>query len=376
MGLARARDVLVKTSIPASTSVRFGVAASVLGMAISWPNEANADVIDAPPHRVEFTVSPGLPKCNDYDAFYGILVNWVRIRSIDPTANRKLVVAIKRQPDGMKRVDLAVLDPEGGEVAAESHGYSATEECFKVLYWTAFDAAKLLRMTIPPPVEEPPPPIGRLLEEAEKGEPVRENRPDPPKNWPGLNPDGEPTRRPCETKEEAIRPPRFVVLGAGLTGGLTRTIMPGLRLGVGRVVGPVLFEVDAHVLPPLVSADWSVGANHSISARAQAYFGSFAVCAHRTPLIACGVMSGGVSWYSYDKPMPDSERFAKDRPGGFFYMGVRTGFEIPLRSKYSLRFDVDAQFPLYRADLLQVATSEQNLTAPMLMGFVSFMPSF
>ena len=141
MGLARVQDVLVKTSTATSRFVCLALAASALGMGISWPKHANAQVADVPPHRIEFTVSPGLPKCSNYDEFYGILVNWVRVRSIDPTAKRRLIVNIERLPDGRKREHLSVLDADGVEVATEAHRYPSTDECFKVLYWTAFDAA-------------------------------------------------------------------------------------------------------------------------------------------------------------------------------------------------------------------------------------------
>ena len=61
-----------------------------------------------------------------------------------------------------------VLDAEGVEIGRESHRYGATEECFKVLYWTAWDSTRLLQTTIAPPEEDPPMSVDKLVEEVEK----------------------------------------------------------------------------------------------------------------------------------------------------------------------------------------------------------------
>ncbi|MBK9265689.1 MAG: hypothetical protein IPM54_38605 [Polyangiaceae bacterium] len=135
---------------------RFLVPTVCLSVALLWAGSADAEQVDVPPHRVEFSASPGLPKCNEYDAFYGIITNWITIPSLNPTAERKLVVTIKRLADGGKLVEVSVLDPDGVKVGGESQTYSPIEECFKILYWAAFDSANLLRTTIPPETEYEP----------------------------------------------------------------------------------------------------------------------------------------------------------------------------------------------------------------------------
>jgi hypothetical protein len=373
MGLARSRDVLVKTSTPTSTTVRFGVAASALSIAISWPNAANAEVAEAPPHRVEFTVSPALPKCNDYDAFYGILVNWVRVRSIDPTANRKLVVAIKRQPDGVKRVDLSILDAEGAEVVAESHAYSATEECFKVLYWTAFDAAKLLRTTAPPPVEEPPMSVDKLVQESERGSPSKDKPPAPAVTVQIVQPPAE--RAQCEVTE--TRPQTHLLLGAGVTMGLTRTTMLGLRIGAGRSIGPLVLEGDVRVYPPLMEAEWNVGAEQKVTAAGYAVLGSAGLCLPGGRLLACLVATGGVVGYSFEKPYNFDERFLDETLDGAFDVGLRVGARFDLSRKLALRLDLEATAPIYRGNQFAwEADTERDKPRPALSGFFTVVPSF
>lgn len=381
MGLARVQDVLVKTSTSSSRIIRFGWVASALGIAISWPSEANAQVVDAPPHRVEFTVSAGLPKCSNYDEFYGIIVNWVRVRSIDPTAKRRLVVRIERLADGQKRAQLTVLDAEGVEVVTEAHRYSSTEECFKILYWTAFDAAKLLQLTVPPPEEEPPMSVAKLVEESEKTDQVQEKQRKPTATGPIYDDEfySEPksSREQCASHEEP-RLPLHVVAGVGATIGLTRTIMPGFRLGLGRTVGPVLFELDARAFPPLTTADWSMGSGEQVSGRAQTYVGTFATCAHKKPLIGCALVMGGVSQYLYDQPTLDRERYAGGKMGGVFLLGMRAGFALPLSSRWALRFDVEGAFPVYMSDSLRASQQfgRGESLSPVWSGFVSVVPSF
>lgn len=377
MGLARARDVLVKTSPPTSKIVRFGLVAGALGIAVSWPNEANAQVVDAPPHRIDFTVSPALPKCDDYDGFYGVLVNWVRVQSIDPSAKRRLVVDIKLQSDGKKRVDLSLLDAEGQALEAESHRYLQTEECFKVLYWTAFDAVRLLRTTVPPPEEDPPPPIEKLVDEVEKTERVKTNPDGPTWDAPGPALESQPSQPlQCELKEEPVRRAKYVVLGLGFSGGLTRTFLPGLRVGVGRSAGPLLLELDANVAPPLISADWAHAPGEQRSARGHAYFGTFALCARRLPLVGCALVSGGVAGYQYDKPVLDGERYAREAWGGFVLLGARMGVEFSVHPKFDLRIDADAQLPVYTAEAIRDVPTGQSTLTPTLSGFVSIVPSF
>ncbi|MBK9263022.1 MAG: hypothetical protein IPM54_24860 [Polyangiaceae bacterium] len=368
-------------STPTMKKARFGLGMSALGFALAWPKFAHADQVDTPPHRLELSVSPGLSKCNDYDSLYGIITNWVTNPSIDPTAKRKVVVTIKRRFDGGKKVDLSVLDPEGIQVGGQSNEYPASEECFKVLYWAAFDGAYLMRATIPP--EEPDDAdeaadklqVGtdKLVEQSEKKPPVHQESPDPAKPS-----DPEPSSTPiCQTRASTqnARSSRHLVIGGGLL-AMTRVVMPGLRIGVGRSIGPLTFELDARIFPPLVPAEMDMGAQQRVAVRSHAYLGAFAVCARKAPLSACAVAMGGVSANDFKASFAD-ERFSRADLDGLFSVGLRTGVEIPVSPRFAFRLDAEAQLPLYQPKSFRWdQTPEQNAFIPILAGFVSFVPSF
>jgi hypothetical protein len=221
--------------------------------------------------------------------------------------------------------------------------------------------------------------VDKLVEEANKPDQVKEKQTKRSTTAPIYDAqfysDPKTPRQQCEARDEP-RLPGHVVFGVGATLGLTRMVMPGLRFGVGRTFGPIMFELDAHVLPPVIKTEWDTGAEQQRSARSQAYLGSFAVCARRAPLIGCAVAMGGVAGYEYDKPVLDDERFAPASYGGVFFMGVRAGVELPLNNRLTLRFDVDAQLPIYGAKTIPEEKSRQTFTAPVLTGFVSVVPSF
>ena len=146
---------------PHTAAVAVGVAA--LGLA--WSSVALA-ADELPHHRVELTADRTLPGCSNAVEFKAILTNWVPVSTIDPTATRALVVRIRRLPDGGKSVDTTITDENGVAVSSDHHDYSPATDCFKVLYWTAFDAATRIRAAAPkkveapttPPPESPPPP--------------------------------------------------------------------------------------------------------------------------------------------------------------------------------------------------------------------------
>jgi hypothetical protein len=382
MGFVHVRNVIVKTSTPTSKFVCLSLAAVALGVGISWPNAANAQVVDAPPHRLDFTVASGLPKCSNYDEFYGILVNWVSVGSIDPTAKRRLVVDIKRLGDGKKRVQLDVLDPQGGEVATESHTYSSTEECFKILYWTGFDAAKLLRLTVVPPDEEPPMSVDKLVEESEKPDQIQGKRSAPIPTTPIYDAefysDPKPAREQCDAREAPRSPSKHVLFGAGATVGLTWRVMPGLRVGVGRPVGPFVLEVDARAYLPLDSAEKDMGDGQRVSARAHAYVASGALCVPGGRLLGCFVASGGFRGYIFDEPYRYDERFSKDTMGGLFDVGLRVGAQFGVSRKFALRVDLETLLPIYESErfIWENVTDDDDRLRPRIGAFVSVIPAF
>ncbi len=374
MVFARARDVLVKPSAPTRMVIRFGLVASAVGVVTTWLNAANAQVIEPPPHRIELKVSPSLPKCNDYDSFYGILINWVRVRSIVPTADRRLVVDIQRAPDGRKVVTTKVFDALGVEIGRESHRYGATEECFKVLYWTAWDSTRLLQSTISPPDEEPPMSVDKLVEEVDKQRSVPEKPALSTETWPICVREPEPPTPPV--KPPAPQKKVRLVVGTGVGGGWAQGALPGFRVGLERSTGPVVVGLDAYLFPPLVASNPGGGGSHDISAKGKAYLGSFSLCMHKLPLLGCVVATGGAAGYSYDKPAVDAERFVRESLAGWVSLGLRAGMQMQLSHKLGLRLDVDAQLPVYRGNSVQLEPKDQNRSIMMLMGFVSIVPSF
>lgn len=375
MVAARARDVLVKTSTPTTKVVRTCVVASALGVAIAWPTEVFAQVVDTPAHRIEFKVSPDLEKCNDYEAFYGILLNWVRVRSIDQTADPRLIVEIKRRPDGGKNVKLSLLDSSGAEVGEELHRYSPTEECFKVLYWTAWDSAKLLRSLVPvsPSVSEAKPPLtmDKPFEGREKPSESGESCPIyDPEFYSQSKPQAPPSPVP-QTPDQS----KHLVFGVGLTAGLTRAIMPTFRFGIGKSSGHLLVELNMHIMPPLVGSNSSSALGVEELVYTHGYLGNLAFCAHYSPLLGCLVASGGVAGYTDVGSNDDRQRFSEIGMGGAFLVGLRMGTQFVLNPKWSLRLDASVELPIYMADVLRPPTPQgQASFLPVITGFVSVVP--
>lgn len=344
-------------------------------MAIVWPTAVSAQVVDAPPHRIEFTVSPGLAKCDDYEAFYGILLNWVRVRSIDQTADPRLIVDIQRRPDGGKNVKLSLLDSSGAEVGGEFHRYSPTEECFKVLYWTAWDSAKLLRSLAPaaPVLSEAAPPLTN-----DKPVDGREKPSNTGESCPIYDPEfyaqSKPQPPPSPVPQTPGQSKHFVV-GFGLTGGLTQAIMPTLRLGIGKSSSHLLVELNAHIMPPIVTFTSTRENGVAVPMKAHGYMGNLAVCTHYSPLLGCLVASGGVAGYMNEDSDDDRQRFSQSGMGGAFLVGLRSGTQFVLNPKWSLRVDASVELPVYLAPVLRpVALQGQNSFLPVLSGFVSVIP--
>ncbi len=378
----RARDVSVRTSTSAVTNARFGLALSALCVGIFLAHRGHAQIVEAPPHRIEFDVSPALPKCNEYDSFYGIILNFVRVRSIDPTAKRKLGVSIKLLPDGRKQEELSLWNEAGERIDQFAQTYPATEECFKVLYWAAYDSAVLLGKTVSPPPVEPPMSVDKLVQAAEKRDVAKKNPETISTNARSHDEEPRSHRSRQDQTCERVEEPHFryhASVGFGVTAGLTRMIMPGFRLGFGRVVGPVMIELSGDVLPPMITATWSTTDQRSeeTSARAQGYLGGVALCAQKSPLLGCAVVMGGVAGYSFDKPLFDGERYARGRWGGVVTAGLRAGVDVPLRSRWVLRIDTDVALPVYASAVMRSrTTSGEELVAPIWMGHVAIVPSW
>lgn len=361
---------------------RMSLALLALSIGISLSNGAEAQIIEPPAHRVEFSVSPGLPKCNEYDSFYGIIVNFVRVRSIDPTAKRKLGVAIKLLPDGRKREELTLWNEQGEKIDEFVQTYPATEECFKVLYWAAYDSAVLMGKTVPQPEVEPPMSVDKLVEEAEKTEAAKKKSAPTGTNTPIYDEEFYADRKSkvatCERNEEQLLPYHATV-AVGVTVGLTRMVMPGFRVGFGKVVGPVLVELNGHILPPLVTATWSAArpVDADVTAKTQAYLASLALCAQKNPLFGCAVVMGGVAGYEFDKPVFDGERFARTQSGGLVTAGLRVGVNFVINPHWAVRVDTDLAFPVYASEALRPKPRfGEDVVGPVWMGHLSIVPSW
>lgn len=115
---------------------------------------------DAPtlaPTRLEFDATSAPKNCNDDVTFGQLLTKWAPALVVTPDADRRLVVRIRRAPAGEKLVDVTLTDAAGTTVAEHRKRFAATAECHKVLYDTAFKAAKLLGAHEEPPPQEPCP---------------------------------------------------------------------------------------------------------------------------------------------------------------------------------------------------------------------------
>lgn len=347
----------------------FGAGAVALGL--SWTADARAqDILDAPKHRLDFEVSPGLPKCNDVAAYRGIVTNWIRVHSIDPTASRRIVVRIKALRDRQKRVDLSLLDEEGQAVETETQTYPSDEECFRILYWTAFDTAKLLRR------------LATRLDEANASKQADNvAKDDKPQEKESVQ--EKPKECPVVTKVIETSPPRRDEIvqvtqpsrtsfsaGLGVAFGLTSAAMLGARFGVGRVFRSMSFEFDARLFPPIFPISMDDGAE----VRPHAYLASGAACLHKLPVVGCFVVSGGVRGYLDDER---DERYFVTAVKMIVGAGLRVGAQWSLRRNWAMRFDMDAIVPFYAPGMVGTGSKPvDGFLMPNLGLFVSVLPRF
>gem|GEM_PF-5063838 len=376
MGATRMRDVLVNLLTATNKIIRFGLGVGVFGVGLLWPDLAHADVSDTPPHRLELNVAPNLPKCNDYDSFYGIITNWITIRSLNPTAEKKLSISIKRIPKGDKVVYLSVSDPDGVEMFHDMHSYQPSPECFTVLYWTAFDATRLLRQTIPLPEEEPPMSVDELVAEVEKPERVQKKGSNLVAYMELASSLAQERAAPEKEKESPL--PNHLALGVVASLGLLPEPMPGLRFGYGRSVGVFMFELEALAFPPIVSAELDGDFSDRASVRSQLYGASAGACLRRVPFFGCAVAMGGwLSTQCDERNLDIDPKYPPARSTGLFSVGVRAGVEIPLKRSFALRLEAEAQFLLHQpAPFFDVRSDERDARIPIGTTYVSFAQSF
>lgn len=107
------------------------------------------------PTQLDFDASSAPKKCRDDVSFRLILDAWVPPKLLREDAERRLVVRIQSSSTGGKRADVSLIDGEGVVVAERHTSYTAKMECHKVLWETAYDAARVLGAFEPPPPKEP-----------------------------------------------------------------------------------------------------------------------------------------------------------------------------------------------------------------------------
>ncbi|MDI3289710.1 hypothetical protein [Polyangium sp. 15x6] len=262
-------------------------------------------------HRLVFEGDRSLPRCDEALTFKALLVERVPFTVFDSPTSRTLVVQVRRAPNGDKTTDLTVKDEAGQVLATDHHVYELTTECFEVLYWTAIDAAKLMRATgtVATPEEPPPPPC-------------------PPSAPPPPSPPPKPAREPERPAPVPSVVPRRYFLGGGasVVYNLAPEIVVGPRLLFGIERGAFVGEVDARWLPLLETRP--VGAT---AFDVQTMSVSVAGCLKRHWLLGCGILMGGAArvqvWNREDYEPAYS---------GFFGVGIRGAVEAPLTSWYGI----------------------------------------
>ncbi|MDC3960698.1 hypothetical protein [Polyangium jinanense] len=332
---------------------RLGVGGCTIVLALTWPSSSFA-ADEVPRHRVELTADRSLPGCSNPFDFSAILTNWLPVSTLDPTATRSLVVRIRRLPDGGKSVDTTITDEAGAVAHSEHHDYPPTDDCFKVLYWTAFDAAKRIRELAPPQEEEPAAP---LPPEPAPPEPA------PPKPAPAP---------PCPACPPPPKPPAtppmrgFVALGATISRGAAPEWGPGLRLAGGLQLASFTLELDGQWMPLLNTRRAGL-----TDVDIHTFGLTGAGCFKRAPLLGCLLVTGGIVG-----TVVSSRDYAWRGAGGFFGAGARTAVEFPLSSHLMARVDVEVALPLIGARLDFFGPSPWEHLIPVATGGGSLLYAF
>ncbi|MDC0748665.1 hypothetical protein [Polyangium mundeleinium] len=328
-------------------TLRVAVGTFALGLTLASSAVA-AD--EMPHHRVELTADRTLPGCADAFEFKALLTNWVPVSTIDPTATRALVVRIRRLPDGGKSVDTTITDENGVAVSTDHRDYSPRTDCFKVLYWTAFDAATRIRAAAPkketqaptPPPVPPPPP---------KAAPCPQCPACPPSPA---------TATPAPKKRG------FVALGGVVSSGLMPDWAPGLRVAGGVQLPQLSLEVDARWMPL-----WKTRPASSTKVEAHTFTMTGAGCLKRAPFVGClFVMGGAVGATALNR------LYVGHGVQGLFGVGARSAVELPFAEHFAVRLDVEVAIPLFGTGLDTIAPSLWETLRPFTTGGGSLVYAF
>jgi hypothetical protein len=132
----------------------FGTLVICLGLPLKTASAG--DSTNIVPTRVDFEAK-GLPRtCSDLLTFQSLLTDWVKPTQLSLDAPRKLLVQIRRLPNGGKLADVALVEGDGTQIAVERKTFASKTECHLVLWETARTAALLMGAFEKPPEPEPP----------------------------------------------------------------------------------------------------------------------------------------------------------------------------------------------------------------------------
>ncbi|MRG98628.1 hypothetical protein [Polyangium spumosum] len=309
---------------------------AVLGSA--WSSSALA-ADELPHHRVELTADRTLPGCANAFEFTAILTNWVPVSTIDPTAARALVVRIRRLPDGGKSVDTTITDDNG--VASTDHrDYSPATDCFKVLYWTAFDAATRIRAAAPKKDEAPAPPPT----------PLPSPKPAPCPQCPACPPPP-PVAAPAPRRV-------FVALGGLVSHGLMPDTAPGLRVAGGLQLPQLSLELDVRWMPL-----WKTRPLEFTEAEMHTFTVTGGACLRRPPLLGCLFAAGGAVGSAALNLGFDAHIVR-----GFFGVGARSAVELPFSEHLAARAEVEFAVAMFGTRLDVHRPSLWETLRPTFMG--------
>jgi len=307
------------------------------------PREAHA--ADLPRHRLDFGADRSLPLCNQSLEFLGIISNWMSDTVFNPPAARSLVVRIRRARDGAKVVDIVITELDGAVLKEKHLNYDPAMECFKVLYASAFEAARLMDAFQPPPAPPPPPepepcPVGA----PPKPEPVKSDAP--------VENDAPPKMEAPKAAPEPMAWRWFTGIGPRVAYGRTTEFVPGVRISGGRRLLPWAFlEADVSWMP-----SWETRPLGITVISVEALDFGAAVCLSRAVVFGCLLMEGGRFGGS-----AQGVQYQISESRWFLGPGVRAGLDLPLWGPMGLRVDADAAWYPFQSRLLAVIPALRNL---------------
>jgi len=300
----------------------FGTLVICLGLPIKTASAG--DPPNVAPTRVDFEAK-GLPRtCSDLLTFQSLLTDWLKPSQLSLDAPRKLLVHIRRSPNGGKLADLTLVDENGVQISTEHKTFASKTECHKVLWDVARAAAQLLGAFEKPPEPEP---ISCPVCPSAQACPATPVCPIP-----------QVPRKTAQTAQGATAPARRAFFGAGvfLGTGFTSDTFVGPQFSLGFV--PSLSAPRIHVE---IDGAWTQqtipqsNTSGSLDIQVVPLFGS--ICYSRSVFRMC---SGLVATFFQAKSadlLPGSDESRTTLAGH-----LRMGAEFGIAGPFSIRVDAFA----------------------------------